>query len=60
MRLITLTDEKTGVTVQCLIGPDELAVMSGVQLAALLYPNPSAEAITTLNEFLDHYRGRAS
>lgn len=55
MRLITATDE-TGRTVERQISHDELASLSGPQLAALLFPDPTPVDIKDLNAFLDHYR----
>lgn len=59
MKLITLTDDHTGVTVQHIVSADELETLSGVQLAALLLPHPTGDDVTVVNEFLDHYRGAA-
>jgi hypothetical protein len=55
MRLITLTDDD-GVIVQRAVSTEEWATISGVQLAALLFPAPTASDVATVNEFLDHCR----
>lgn len=56
MRLITVTDDATGQVVRATVSHEELTALSGVQLAALLFPEPTESDITTINTFLDHYR----
>lgn len=59
MRLITVMDDRIGVSVRRAVSPDELATLSGVQLAALLFPEPTTADITLINDFLDKYRNGA-
>lgn len=56
MRLIAVTDTDTGTSVRREVSPDELASLSGPQLAALLFPAPTAEEIASLSGFLRRYR----
>lgn len=55
MKLITLTDD-SGVVVQRAVSSDEWATISGVSLAALLFPAPSPADIAAVNAFLEHHR----
>lgn len=56
MILVTVTDDETGDVVQRLVSTDDLATLSGVQLAALVFPAPTENDITTISDFLDQYR----
>jgi C4-type Zn-finger protein len=55
MRLITVTDD-TGTQVQREVTRDELATLSGPQLAALMFPAPTVEEIASVSGFLRRYR----
>lgn len=57
MMRVTITDETTGQQVTHEISHDELFRLSGVELAALLLPAPSAADVAAVNDFLAHYRG---
>lgn len=59
MKLITVTDDRTSHSVQRILDAGELATISGVQLAALLFPVPSDSDVETVNDFLNHHRGAA-
>lgn len=54
---MTVTDELGGVLVRRVVSSEELATLSGVELAALLFPEPTVADVTTVNEFLGRYRG---
>lgn len=56
MKLVTITDDSTGPEVQRVINTDELETLSGVALAAFLFPGPTNADIDTVNHFLDHHR----
>jgi hypothetical protein len=56
MKLVTITDDTTDPEVQRIINTRDLQALSGVSLAALMFPNPTADDIKTANNFLDHYR----
>lgn len=60
MRLITVTDEDTGHSVERVLSPGELETLSGVQLAAFLFPEPSPGDVATINAFLTNYREETS
>ena len=60
MRLITVTDEDTGSSVRRMISPEELGTLSGVELAALLWPDPTPDDIATINDFLTRDRNGAA
>lgn len=59
MKLVTVTDERGGVSVRRVVSSEELATLSGVELAALLFPSPTEADIATVTEFLSHYRSGA-
>ena len=54
MRIEAISE--SGHQVRRLISRDELAGLSGVELAALLFPEPSAADVASVNEFLAHYQ----
>jgi hypothetical protein len=56
MKLVTITDDSTDPEVQRVISTDELEILSGVALAAFLFPGPTNADIDTVNDFLDHHR----
>lgn len=56
MKLVTITNNTTDPEVQRVINTDELLTLSGVALAALLFPRPTNADIDTVNDFLDHHR----
>jgi hypothetical protein len=60
MRLITVTDDDTGDTVQREVSRGELATLSGVELDALLFPNPTVNEAAAISRFLDRYRAGAA
>jgi hypothetical protein len=56
MKLVTTTDNGAGPKVQRVINTKALNTLSGVTLAALLFPKPSPDDIITVNDFLKHYQ----
>jgi hypothetical protein len=56
MRIEAISE--SGHQVRRLISRDELTRLSGVELAALLFPDPSAADVASVNEFLAHYRNQ--
>jgi len=56
---VVFEDTETGCTVHADIAPNELKRLSGVQLAAALFPDPTTTEVTTINEFLTRYQAGA-
>lgn len=56
MKLVTITNNTTDPEVQRVINTDELETLSGVALAAFLFPHPTNAHIDTVNHFLDHHK----
>lgn len=52
--MISIMDEATGQHVKHRITPDELNTLSGVELAAMLLPDPTPADVKLINEFLKH------
>jgi hypothetical protein len=56
MKLVTITNNTTDLEVQRIINTNELETLSGVDLAAFLFPRPTNADVDTVNHFLDHHR----
>jgi hypothetical protein len=52
-------DDETMTTTHRLVSPQEWARISGVELAALLWPNPTPTETILITDFLDRHRNNA-
>jgi hypothetical protein len=56
---VTVEDDEAMTTVHRLLSPQEWATISGVELAALLWPDPTPDETTLVKDFLDRHRNNA-
>jgi hypothetical protein len=56
---VEVEDDEAMTTTHRLLSPQEWVTVSGVELAALLWPNPTPSEITLVTEYLGKYRNHA-
>jgi len=59
MICVTVQDEETMTTTHRLLSPQEWVTVSGVELAALLWPNPTPQEVALVTEYLRKHRNNA-
>jgi hypothetical protein len=59
MICVTVEDDETMTTTHRLLSPQEWTTVSGIELAALLWPHPTPREITLVTEYLKKYRNNA-